>query len=455
MLAPSAADPVTSSSSSPASPALVANGRARRRKARTTGSGAGLFSQTVSGSAAPRSSTVPGGQTDATPVAGALQAPAPAGRLLALDSLRGWIMIVMAIDHASLLMAKTHSGEFWGTALPEYPDAWWLLTRWVTHLCAPGFFFLMGAGIALLAEARRAQGWGEGRVSRFLVTRGLLLIVLQHLLENPAWLLGELSSAPGAMTLRGGGVPGGGDQVLLHFGVLWALGAAMVVWGLLLRLPSLAVATISLSVLAATQLLTPGPEHEETLFSPAIRLLLVPGQSGVWQVFYPLLPWLGVAGLGLLAGRGLRRDPAVALRRLGVAGAAALALFFGLRAFGVGDFHPVGAGLLGWLELTKYPPSLAFLAVTLGINLLLLRVLSSAPASKKGHPSLVFGRSALFFYLAHLYLFGALGFAFPHGASLPTLYAVWLVGLAALYPLCRRWARFKDTKPAESLWRLF
>lgn len=362
----------------------------------------------------------------------------------------------MALDHASLLVARTHSAEFWGTALPEYQDPWWFLTRWVTHLCAPGFFFLMGASVALLAEARRAEGWPEARIARFLVTRGLLLIVMQHVIENPAWVLGELVAEPGAMTLRGGGVPGGGDQLLLHFGVLWGLGASLVVWGLLIRLPSAAVAVVSVAALSAMQLLTPGPAEAGTLFAPWLRLLLIPGRSGIWQVLYPLLPWMAVAGLGLIAGRALLHRPSRAVAALGVAGAGALLAFLGMRAAGVGDFHPVTPGIIGWLNVTKYPPSLAFLAVTLGVNLLALWLLAlwRRPRGER-NPLLVLGRSALFFYVAHLYLYAALGLLFPGGASLPVLYLVWLVGLAVLYPLCRRWAAFKSAHPPASLWRLF
>ena len=69
-----------------------------------------------------------------------------AGRFVSLDEHRGFLMIVMAFDHASYFVARTHSLKLWGTPLPVYPDAFWFWTRWVTRLCAPGFFFLMGTG---------------------------------------------------------------------------------------------------------------------------------------------------------------------------------------------------------------------------------------------------------------------------------------------------------------------
>src|SRR5512143_1856798 len=82
-----------------------------------------------------------------------------AHRLAGMDAHRGLIMIFMAIDHASYFIARVHSAEFWGIALPVYPDALWFWTRWITHLCAPGFFFLMGIGMVLFADARRRAGW--------------------------------------------------------------------------------------------------------------------------------------------------------------------------------------------------------------------------------------------------------------------------------------------------------
>ena len=91
----------------------------------------------------------------------------PARRIAALDQLRGTIMVLMALDHASYFIARMHSREFWGTALPDYADALPFVLRAATHICAPGFFLLMGAGMAMLSEARRASGWTPARLSRF------------------------------------------------------------------------------------------------------------------------------------------------------------------------------------------------------------------------------------------------------------------------------------------------
>jgi hypothetical protein len=115
--------------------------------------------------------------------------------LIFLDSMRGLIMLLMALDHAAFFIAKTPSHEFWGTALPRYDDALPFLLRAVTHLCAPGFFLLMGVGMALFIAARVGEGWANWRVARFFVIRGFMLIVFQQFLENPAWYLGSLGTA--------------------------------------------------------------------------------------------------------------------------------------------------------------------------------------------------------------------------------------------------------------------
>ncbi len=133
----------------------------------------------------------------------------PTARFAGLDAHRGLIMILMAIDHASYFIARVHSAEFWGAPLPVYTSALWFLTRWITHLCAPGFFLLMGIGMVLWSESRRRAGWEERRMTGFFVVRGFFLLLLQVVVENRAWMFGDLAARPGATVFRGG-VPGGG-----------------------------------------------------------------------------------------------------------------------------------------------------------------------------------------------------------------------------------------------------
>jgi uncharacterized membrane protein len=114
----------------------------------------------------------------------------------------------------------------------------------------------------------------------------------------------------------------------------------------------------------------------------------------------------------------------------------------------------------GWIEFlnnVKYPPSLVFWSISLGIALLLLSLLCRLPEKVKSawSPLIVFGQTPLFFYLVHFYVFALCGVAvFREATSLQGAYVVWAVVLAALYPACAWYRRFKFSKGPGSLWRL-
>jgi uncharacterized membrane protein len=375
------------------------------------------------------------------------------GRLLWMDGLRGLIMVVMAIDHASFLVNKEHRGEFWGLPFAGYDSAAAFLTRFITHFCAPSFFFLMGMGMMLFANGRYRLGWSTGKIARHFALRGALLILLQLILENAAWLIASFANP-----LEIPPPPGGsGDGVYIHFGVLFSLGASMLLWALLLRVNLLATLLISLAAILLPSFIVPALAPD-TVYSPLVRILLVPGQSGIFQVYYPILPWLGLAGAGVAFGKLFLQDEKRAWQTALIAGAAALLLFGPLRLNGgFGNFHPpADSSWIAFLNLSKYPPSLTFILLTLGGVLLLVVLFPRLEngLSRWGKPLLVFGRTPLFFYLTHLYLYTLIGFAFPTGTSLLGMYTTWLVGLLILYPLCRWYGRFKSKSAPDSLWRL-
>lgn len=428
------------------------------------------------------------------------------GRLQALDVLRGLIMILMALDHASYFVAGVHRSELWSRPLPVYTGVLPFLTRLVSHFCAPGFFLLMGAGMALFASARGRDGWTGRRISLHLALRGLILIGLQFLAENPAWSIHDE----------------GGLRITPYFGVLYSLGGTMLVWSMLLRLPTWLVTAVSLACVAGTQVLVPVLAPGGAVDSPWLGFLLTPGASGGDYVLYPVVPWLGVAGLGVCLGRMLIRDAAGACRLLLIGGGVALALFLVARLTGVGDFH--GAAGAGWMSLfgvTKYPPSWDFLLLTLGADSLVLWWLlrlgerpaqrtaalagelrgdrageqagtlgdecsegrsgfqasacgdggmgarsGNRPVGRSGERPggwvsapvrvlAVYGRTPLFFYVIHLYLYALIGLALPHPTSLAGMYPIWILGLAALYPACRAYGRFKASRTTASVWRMF
>ena len=371
-------------------------------------------------------------------------------RLIPVDALRGLIMIFMALDHASYFLAKAHSAEYWGLPLPQYQSSLAFLTRFVTHFCAPGFFFLLGLSIVFFAESRRRLGWPDGRIRRYFLWRGLILVGLQLFIENAAWLLGPADEIH----------PGSIGTLLIYLAVLYALGLSMIICGGLLRFRSSILVSAGAAAVLLTQLLTPGSESVSRLYQPLLRAILIPGQTGIMRVKYPVIPWLGVALLGMALGKTMARDPRRAYRQAFLFGSGALVLFPIVRSIGlpVGDFHPpAGPGWIAFLNLTKYPPSLAFILVTLGIDLLLLALLSRKEEilKRRGKPLLVFGRTALFFYIVHLYLYGLTGLAFPKGMPFGWMYLFWLGGLVLLFFLCSWYARFKVQKAPDSVWRMF
>ena len=360
-------------------------------------------------------------------------------------------MVLMAIDHASFFIARVHPSENWAFSPPYYASTVAFVTRWVTHLCAPGFFLLMGGGMALFAASRRQAGWSRRGIIRFFVTRGVVLLVIQHFVENPAWLLGILSASPDLPPLPA--FPGDKGDVYAAFAVITALGVSMIVWGLLIAASDAVVVAVSILAIASSMFVTPGPDHATDSYSFLMRLLFVPGQSAFVEVAYSVVPWLTPAGLGVLLGRLVQGEPRFLECRAPLAGALLVASFIVVRAAGLGDYHAAPPGFIGFLSVTKYPPSLDFLLITLGIDLILLGALARWIRVLSG-PVQVFGQAPLFFYLLHLYVFGALSWFFRHGTSFAVMYGVWLAALAAMYPACRWYARFKSAKPIESVWRL-
>ncbi len=377
---------------------------------------------------------------------------ATSGRISQLDLLRGFIMVVMAIDHVAYLVAKRHPSEFWNVALPEYPSVLAFFTRAITHLSAPGFFFLMGAGIALFHGSRTRRGWSQWRIARYFVTRGLVIILINQFLENPAWFAGILTADPDAVWP----VPVQDmSNVRVAFGVLTALGGSMIIAGLLSALPTVALVVTGLAAIVASQVLTPDAAQAEAQYSLFMRFLTVPGVTGFAYVSYAVLPWLGVTLCGMALGRRARERPTTIVPIGFTVGLVLLGMFVVMRAIGgFGNHHPApGSSLIDFLNVTKYPPSLTFLSLTLGVNLILLSLLPRLPGAWRDVLD-VYGKSPMFFYLAHIWLFAMIGLPFRQGTGYGVLYLVWLCGMIPLFFACRRYTAFKRAKPAESFWQM-
>jgi uncharacterized membrane protein len=379
-------------------------------------------------------------------------------RLASLDVLRGLIMVVMALDHVGLFVGRFHSNEMWAGAWTRYTSALPFLTRFVTHFCAPGFFFLMGAGISLMVQSRAAQGWTRWRISGHILRRGLVLIAVATLLEVPAFLVGILSGPPNPAANPEFAIPGA-TQPRWVLTVLFALGASMIASAALVHLRTRAWSLLAAAAILGTALTTPGPEQFDTSYSLARTVLMLSRWShGVWSQ-YPLVPWFGTAALGVLFGRWLAQNGDAARRSQWWLGLGAIIVAVLLRsAGGFGNLRDPRDG--SWIEffnLIKYPPSLVFTLLMVGGNLLLLDLIdrTRTPARALGRGLRVFGQAPLVFYIAHLWLFAAIGALwFRAGTGYGTVYAVWLAGLVPLYGVARSFGAFKATRPLDSLWRL-
>jgi uncharacterized membrane protein len=397
-----------------------------------------------------------------SPVGGIAYAPPVRRRVDSVDLLRGLVMVVMMLDHVRDYFSAANF-QFDPTDLTRTTTALFV-TRWVTHFCAPVFFFLAGTG----AYLRRARGATGADMSRFLVSRGVWLIVLEltvlrffisgDVFPNGTWL-GQ---------------------------TIWALGWSMIVLAALIHLPVRAIAAFGGAMVLlhnafdgvtlpscapGTPQCGAGDLLAHVLHVQAL-LQLWPG-GPAFLAFYPLVPWIGVMALGYVFGRLYTMDGAVRRRILLRMGAGIVALFVVLRATNLyGDpnrwsVQPSGAfTVLSFLNTTKYPPSLLYLCMTLGPSILLLAFLEREGRSALGRALVTYGRVPLLYYLlqwvwAHglafvafrlagkptdaLYIFHANS---PEaldraGFSLPVVYAVWIAGVIALYPICARYAEVK------------
>jgi uncharacterized membrane protein len=359
------------------------------------------------------------------------------GRYLPLDALRGFIIILMAIDHASLFIRRWHPFETWDQPLPDYPNLAAMLTRLATHPCAPGFYFLMGAGMILFAHSRRQAGWSEQKIAGHLALRGLLFIALEKLIVD---------------------VASSGQVNPFNFSILAGLGIAMLFGILFLRLNGVGQAIAGMGIILLMQLLPGLLMHADLGIFNAVRLLIVPGSVGSAFVLYPTIPWLGVTLLGMAFARLLLEHPEKAYRLAGIAGLASLALFPLVRLVGgFGNLRmPAGSTLVDFLNVVKYPPSLSFLLLSLGFDLVLLYLFSRILPQLKTwlRPVVIFGQAALYFFLAHWFLYAAMGLVWNTPGGLPKTYLAWATGLLLLYPLCKTYEAFKHRMPVTSVWRM-
>jgi uncharacterized membrane protein len=367
-------------------------------------------------------------------------------RVASLDILRGAVMVLMAIDHVRVYSGVPAGG----------PTAGIFFTRWVTHFCAPVFVFL--AGTAAYLHLRKLGD--TGALARYLVTRGLLLVVLELTVIRTAWTFN---------------VDYGG---LILAGVIWMLGWCMVLLAALVWLPTWGVGIAGLLIVAGQNVVSAVAAASGASMQWLWQFLYLGGEVRFGEsgptitILYTLVPWIGVMALGYACGAIVVMESTARQRILLRLGVAATATFI-VGGVMVSAGQPSDDGmpaLFRVLNQRKYPASPLFLLMTLGPAIALL------PLAERARTWLAnvldtFGRVPLFYYLLHIPLihatallvwylrdgtFGAERFAtapyvfIPDPQqhwSLPLLYLVFAVDVAILYVACRWYMDLKTTRP--------
>ena len=390
-------------------------------------------------------------------------------RIDSIDLLRGIVMVIMMLDHTRDFVHNA-ALQFDPTD-PTRTNVALFFTRWITHYCAPVFVFLAGTGSYL----QFLRGKTKSELSKFLITRGLWLIVLE-------------------VTVVKFGVFFNFDYRFLGFlQVIWVIGVSMIVLAGLIHLPSKVIAAFGLLMIFFHNLLdrfeakswggpdTPIPNIVHKLWmllhQPFEAFPVLPILSPVVFVVYPLVPWIGVMAVGYAFGELYKLDAQRRRRLLLIIGGVATALFIVLRRIDIyGDPSEwmtqknMVYTVLSFLNTTKYPPSLLFLLMTLGPAILALAFFESQTSRGRiGQIFVTFGRVPLFFYIlqwytAHLlsvllhWAFGKpvawlfrspIDFSAPPpgvGFNLAIVYVAWIVGVILLYPLCKWFAGVKQRR---------
>ncbi|MBO9621577.1 MAG: DUF1624 domain-containing protein [Sphingomonas sp.] len=374
-------------------------------------------------------------------------------RVGTIDALRGLVLVLMVLDHVRDFF---HRGALIADPLAlDSGDPLLFMTRWVTHLCAPTFVFLSGVSIWL----QHANGKSVAELRRFLLARGIWLILLE-------------------LTIVGVGF-NFGWWIFLQ--VIWAIGAGMIALAGLLWLPRMLILLLGIGILVLHPLMGAIPAEAFGDWSIAWRAFAVFGPvatpAGFALVAYPAIPWIGIMlfgyGLGPLFNKpaGRRNRDVLAIACVLLAG------FFLLRWFNVPGLDPRAWSrqpealwtVLSFLNVSKYPPSPAYVALMLGLSLLVFRGLEGRSGAVVGVLR-TFGRTPLFTYLLHIWLAHGLAVlagatmgvpvaAFANwivdpsrlieagwGLSLAGAYLFWAITLALLYPLSRWFDHVKRTR---------
>lgn len=342
-----------------------------------------------------------------------------------VDVFRGLLIAHMALDHASLMFNSGRGGEeLAADAAPVFGDIFQFLTRFSGVPVAPGFFFMAGFMVALTSVAREDRGRSHQEITRRLIVRGLVLIVVDAIVMGlPRALMGFYS-----------------------FMVLTSIGVAIIAMALLRDVPNKVLVPLALAILLLHPLL------DVSWLPVALQAMIYePVRTGTFRSLYPIVPWMAILILGFACGRdSLTRQHAARFWT-------ALAMF-SLVAFllirlsgGYGNAYPYATVTsIDFWTFAKYPPDLPFLSwsfacVFFSLAVLSLIVREHVPAVLR--PFEVFGRVPFFFYIVHFYVLGISAAVLRTNVGLIETYAIWLVLLLVMVWPCAWYYRKKRERP--------
>jgi uncharacterized membrane protein len=385
-------------------------------------------------------------------------------RINSIDILRGIVMVIMALDHTRDFFQKVviTGGASVATNPTDMATTTPALffTRWITHFCAPIFIFLAGVSAWLMSQKKT-----KAELSSFLIKRGFWLVVVEAVIITLGWTFNPLFNV-----------------VILQ--VIWAIGISMIILGLLIYLPFKVLVAIGLIIVFGHNLLD-YPNFSKGLQGGLLPDLLYFSRFAVHNIakdhviliVYSFLPWTGVMILGYCFGKLFTTavDPAKRRKILWQTGAGLLVLSVVLRLINhYGDPVPWSGQprgsvytFLSFLNINKYPPSLDFLSLTIGTGLILLSWLEGM-GNRLTNFFRVYGRVPMFYYILHFYILHTLvviifflkGYSTSQiitpnnpflfrppgfGFELAGVYAVWIFVFLVLYPLCKKYDRYKSS----------
>ncbi|MBS1654575.1 MAG: DUF1624 domain-containing protein, partial [Bacteroidetes bacterium] len=369
------------------------------------------------------------------------------------DFTRGLVMIIMALDHVRDLIhvdAVTQSPTNLATTTPLL-----FFTRWITYLCAPIFVFL--AGTSAYISFKRKNDFKQSR--NFLLKRGLWLVLLEFTVVNFVMFFDT------------------GFHTYI-FEVIAAIGFGFIILSLLLRISPQNIALTGLLIICCHNLLPLIPFSEgsviKTILTPFFAPGLIPISAHTNLIMgYPPIPWLGIMLIGFASGR-LFELPVQQRKKLFIRiGTVALLAFIIIRFINIyGDSVPWSSQknavftFLSFMNVTKYPPSLVFDLVTLGIMFFILFI-GEIVSGRLAAIVTVYGKVPLAYFIVHFFLihitmvivmllqgfhwnqldFVSGSFGRPKGveSGLPlwAIYILWIGIVAVLYLPCKWYANYK------------